>query len=167
MSHESVSDDLVCWLPLLEWMHTTTHKSLNYSNFLNTAGTAKYSNRRIPALTLRERSGDFQRPDVVRPLAKTTISDIAVIARRMGMRWKESRPADGLLGAEGHSHIIPMNIGFPIAGSINMDRTEINIPNARCDRLGARLIRRDVTIGVRDFTFGTQQEIVVYIAQAR
>ncbi|MCJ1474775.1 hypothetical protein MMC13_003435 [Lambiella insularis] len=184
---EIVSDDLVCWLPLLEWIHTTTYESLNYSNFLNTAGTEGYSKRRIPALILRERSWDFQRPDVVRPLAKTTISDIAVIARRMGMRWKDFRPADGVLRAEGHSHIITstvvrslgivlqysytgqgarlelarMNMGFPIAGSINMERTEIYIPTARCDRLGAGVIRGDVTIGVRDFTIGTQQEIIV------
>jgi hypothetical protein len=61
---------------------------------------------RRPALTFEERSCDFQLPDVVRPLARTSVSAIAIIARRMGMRWKDFRPVDGVMRAEGKDYIL-------------------------------------------------------------
>ncbi|MCJ1402304.1 hypothetical protein MMC11_005524 [Xylographa trunciseda] len=179
LSH-SPSDELACWLPLLDQIHKTTQLSSSGTNFT-------LANLRIPALVFRERSWDFQPPDVVRPLAKTTVADIAVIARRMGMRWKDFRPGDGVLRAEGHSHIITStvvrslgiviqysytgqgrrlqmaerNLGRAGVHYIQSERDEIYIPRARSDRLGGGVLRGEQMLQVPDITVGTQQEIVV------
>ncbi|KAH8202519.1 hypothetical protein TruAng_003327 [Truncatella angustata] len=52
------------------------------------------------------RSWDFMPPDVVRPFASTTLSDIAILARRMGMTWTEFKPAEGVLEAQGSGHAL-------------------------------------------------------------
>lgn len=181
-SHRTTSDELACWEPLLDAIHTTTFESLFFT--YREGFDMTLNKRRVPALVLKERSWDFQPPDVVRPLAKTTISDIAVLARRMGMRWKDFRPSDGVLRAEGHSHIITStvvrslgiilqyghtgqsareqrNLGISMTSPINMERKEIYIPTMRSDQLGAGVIHGDAESGIPTFTIGTQQEIVV------
>ena len=60
----------------------------------------------MPILQFQENSWDFQLPDVVRPLAKTSVATIAIIARRLGMRWKEFDPIHGTMRAEGNGQII-------------------------------------------------------------
>ena len=179
-SSQNPSDELACWLLLLDQIHKTTESSMSGLKL-------DMSSPRIPALILRERSWDFQPPDVVRPLAKTSVSDIAIIARRMGMRWKDFRPADGVLRAEGHSHIITStmvrslgivlqysytgqgrrlqmaerNHGRSGVNDLYSERNEIYIPRARSDRLGCGVIRGDPMLAVPDVTVGTQQETVV------
>lgn len=49
---------------------------------------------------LQERSWDFMPPDIVKPLASSTIGAMIVFAHRLGMRWTEFRPYDGVLRAE-------------------------------------------------------------------
>lgn len=85
--------EMVCWVLLLHQIHEST---MSYS------GVAAYR----PAVTFEERSWDFQIPDIVRPLATITVCDLAIIARRLGMQWKDFRPVDGILRAEGGGHII-------------------------------------------------------------
>ena len=60
----------------------------------------------IPDLKLQRRSWDFVPPEVVRPLASVTICDIAVMARRLGMIWKQFEPLEGNLRAEGNGHTV-------------------------------------------------------------
>ena len=45
-------------------------------------------------------------PDTPKPLATSTVHDIAVIVRRTGMEWKEFNPSEGNMSAEGGVHII-------------------------------------------------------------
>ncbi|MCJ1381242.1 hypothetical protein MMC17_004351 [Xylographa soralifera] len=179
-SSHNPSDELACWLPLLDQIHRITYLSLSRVNFTKTSLS-------IPTLVFRERSWDFQPPDVVRPLAKTTVSDIAIISRRMGMRWKDFRPADGVLRAEGHSHIITSTVvrslglvlqyshtgqvhrlwmversfGRLDVDDLHRERNEIYIPRAISDRLGYGIIRGQPELALREITVGTQQEIVV------
>ena len=110
------TDELVSWLPLLHWFHEVTRASFEGVELpeprdaSDTTPETLLTWRRYPALVMQERSWDFQPSDVIRPLAKTTVSTIAIMARRMGMRWKDFRPDDGILRAEGHSHIITSTI---------------------------------------------------------
>jgi hypothetical protein len=53
---------------------------------------------------------DFQLPHVVRPLATTPVGVIAIIARRLGMRWKEFRPVDRIMRAEGNGQLTTSTI---------------------------------------------------------
>jgi hypothetical protein len=49
-------------------------------------------------------SWDFMPPDVVRPLATTTLGNILIIAHRLGTEWRELRPGEGIMRAEGSGH---------------------------------------------------------------
>ena len=51
-------------------------------------------------------SWDFMPADCPKPLASSTVGDIAVIVRRTGMVWKEFKPGEGRMSAEGGPHVI-------------------------------------------------------------
>ncbi|KAK5195893.1 hypothetical protein LTS03_002724 [Exophiala xenobiotica] len=189
-SIENPSDELVCWLPLLHWLHETTKASLDPDEIPQN-GNAEMCvlqplrRKRLPALTKRERSWDFQPPDVSRPLAKSTVSDIAVLARRMGMKWKMFRPEEGIMRAEGHSHIITSTLVRSLgtvlhyrytgqarrldrantlytptlAGSPLKEQEEIYIASPNADRLGCGVIRGDGTLRVPNFIVGSRFEV--------
>ncbi|KAI9885107.1 MAG: hypothetical protein M1823_003118 [Watsoniomyces obsoletus] len=56
-------------------------------------------------ITPRERSWDFVPSDVIRPLALSNVTDIGIIGRRLGMKWIEFRPSDGIMKAEGGGRV--------------------------------------------------------------
>jgi hypothetical protein len=90
------SHERVCWLELLDSIQTSA-SALRINDI----------NGYCPAvIRFQERSWDFQPPDVVRPLAKTSVGGIAIIARRLGMRWKEFDPVHGIMRAEGNDQVI-------------------------------------------------------------
>lgn len=188
---EPYRGELACWIHFLHWVHEISQASLeNEIPKRQDPVQYPYVRTRFPAVIFREKSWDFQQPDVVRPLAKTTLSDIAVIARRMGMRWKDFRPSDGILRAEGHSHIFTStvvrslgivlqysytgqgqrlqmaegNLGKTLAGSLLKEQEEIYIPRARADRLGCGVLRTEPLLGLPDLTVSTQAEIVTTLS---
>jgi hypothetical protein len=165
-------NDTVCWVPLLHQIHLADAR----------AGASKTLGISLPALSFKERSWDFQLPDIVRPLAICSLSDVVVIARRLGMRWKDFRPFDGNLRAEGHFHMITStnvrSLGTVLQYSytfkeewkptyrlgmiqgFSKEREEIYMPTTGADRLGFEIIRGYTEIHIPHFTLGTQQEIV-------
>ena len=64
----------------------------------------------VASLTSVERSWDFIPPDVSRPMALTTIHCICVIAIRLGMTWKDVRPTEGVMTAEGNGYTITSSL---------------------------------------------------------
>lgn len=187
--------DLVSWLELLSQMHHSTHQSLSASKtqddvnreikLVNAHQLFHSDYRRIPAVEVVERSWDFQPPDVSRPLAKTTLSTLAVMARRMGMRWKVFRPEDGIMHAEGSGHVLTSTVvrtlGLVVqynyhgqTGSFFLNNSysrktrlgtarkneEIYIPTREADSLGAGVVRGDERLGLSDFVLDTQDDTV-------
>lgn len=57
-------------------------------------------------MVLREWSWDFMPPEVVRPLATTTVGTLVVLAHRLGMAWRDLQPSRGYIRAEGNGHTI-------------------------------------------------------------
>lgn len=55
----------------------------------------------ILTLDLHRQSWDFVPPDVVRPLARSTITTMVILARRLGMEWKTFDISTELFRAEG------------------------------------------------------------------
>ena len=59
-----------------------------------------------PKIRFVQHSWDFVPPDVVKPLASSTVGDIAIIVRRTGMIWKTFEPHKAIMSAEGGPHVI-------------------------------------------------------------
>jgi hypothetical protein len=150
--------EMVCWVLLLHHIHEST---MSYS------GVPAYR----PAVTFEERSWDFQVPDIVRPLATITVCDIAIIARRMGMQWKDFRPVDGILRAEGGGHIITSTLVRSLGLLVQYNYTrpptplwltvpERYIPVSDSDALGFGIITGVGSILGQDPPIGTTQEFI-------
>ncbi|KAL5348447.1 hypothetical protein ACLOAV_006930 [Pseudogymnoascus australis] len=187
----SFGGEMASWIPLLHWVHESVHASLQHETNIPDPVSFAPPKFRLPAVIFRERSWDFQPPDALRPLAKTTLSDIAIIARRMGMKWKDFRPSEGILRAEGHSHTITSTVvrslgiilqysytgqsqrlraaelnirGDYISGSIIPEKDEIYILRAGADRLGCGVLRADTRLSLPDLTVSTQSEIITALS---
>ena len=51
-------------------------------------------------------------PDLVRHVASSTLGDIIAIVYRLGREWRELRPAEGIMRAEGNGKsIVPISVG--------------------------------------------------------
>ncbi|PMD13407.1 hypothetical protein NA56DRAFT_711985 [Hyaloscypha hepaticicola] len=131
------------------------------------SGVAAYR----PAVTFEERSWDFQIPDIVRPLATITVCDLAIIARRMGMQWKDFRPVDGILRAEGRGHIITStlvkSLGLLVQYNYNGPPPHLSIrlpgryiPLEESDALGFGIITGEGSILEQNPPISTIQEII-------
>jgi hypothetical protein len=158
------SHEMACWVELLLGIHTCI---ASYGSEKETV-----NNGRVPGLFFQERSWDFQLPDVVRPLAKTSVEAIAVIARRMGMRWKDFRPVDGVMRAEGNQQIITATLVRSIGAVLQYSKTsrllatpeypEIYIPTKGSDALGFAIIIPDyyINFGGDPLSVGTRQQLL-------
>ena len=96
------SQDLACWLYLLESIRLNEIQRQGSGLYTAPSGTQFFS----PACRLRERSWDLLSPELVWPLARTTVSDIAIIVRRLGMTWRAFQPEEGIMSAEGNGHLV-------------------------------------------------------------
>lgn len=98
--------DLVGWISLLKRIELLQQSvweemgAIDYEKLKITPNDIVLS----PALDPREWSWDFMPPEVVRPLATTTVGTLAVLAHRMGMVWRDLQPSRGYLRAEGNGH---------------------------------------------------------------
>ena len=99
------SDELACWVPFLESLHEN-EQELQEHGCYNYGMSEERQELIGPAVRFRERSWDSVPPDILRPLAISTVPHIAVMARRLGMSWVAFRPEDGIMRAEGSGQII-------------------------------------------------------------
>ena len=127
----------------------------------------------IPDLKMQRRSWDFVPPEVVRPLASVTVSDIAVMARRLGLIWKQFDHLEGNLRAEGNGHTIistavrsmgtVLQIGikdFLPTGDPAEEFNELYIPSEAADKMGFGLVPGEASLGVPDYKLGTEEEVL-------
>lgn len=100
--------ELACWISFLQAVHIKSESMV--AQMPQKEILSRTDNEGVlagfPAVAFRERSWDFMTPEVVRPFASITISDAAVLARRLGMEWMEFKPSEGIMKAEGGDHII-------------------------------------------------------------
>ena len=161
------SHERVCWLPLLKSIHDLT--------FLLKDSCARSASCQIAAIRYQESSWDFQLPDVVRPLAKASVETTAIIARRLGMRWKEFDPVHGILRAEGNGQLITAtnirSLGtviqyFETGPRFNIVHalSKAYIPIREADSLGFGRIRYSLNFTYnpdgRTLTIGTRQQVL-------
>lgn len=60
----------------------------------------------LPCLVPRRRAWDLLPVDVNKPIAATTLHDIAIIARRLGMNWQHFEPESGRMLAQSGPHVL-------------------------------------------------------------
>jgi hypothetical protein len=104
----------------------------------------------IPVVQIIHKSWDFMPTDVVRPMASSTVSDIAVMARRLGMVWKTFDPGSGSMRAEGNGHVITSTMVRSLGTVLQYSFTSrknagncIYIPVREADKLGFGLVEFD------------------------
>lgn len=99
--------ELASWISLL----ASLNRSTNYSLAM-LSRQIKAVEVRLTVASLRsvERSWDFVPPDVSRPMALTTIHCISVIAGRLGMTWRDVRPTEGVMTAEGNGYTLTSSL---------------------------------------------------------
>ena len=149
------NEDRVGWLELLDHLHLLQRDYGSGGLHLNPVYGRPLWQMSWPAITLRERSWDFIPPNIVRPVATSTVGDIIVLAHRLGMAWTDLRPADGIMRAEGRGRsIISTTVrGFGMLLLFKYDRVgkvphsylnsedpEDIIPSAPADKLGFGII---------------------------
>ena len=108
-SLDSISDteETASWIALLASLYRSTTDSITK---LASQPHKIETRLTLPLVESVERSWDFMPPDVSRPMALTTIHCICVIAVRLGMTWKDVRPTEGVMTAEGN--------GFTLTSSL-------------------------------------------------
>lgn len=181
-SFSNPSNEMVCWLPLLAVLHQHEREMERCGCYKASYDTLLRHGRfpLAPALTIRERSWDFMSPDVVRPFATTNISDIGVLARRLGMTWADFRPDDGVLRAEGKEHVItsttvrsigivlqymrisarPSSLADEKHKWYEAVRDELYIPVREADGMGFGVLPGFDLLGVPEYRIGTIDDVL-------
>lgn len=180
--------ELASWVTLIEALHTNSREILK----LFGTGIAESEKENvirinekevglatspidylIPDIMIQERSWDFVPPEVVRPLAIISIADLAIMARRLGMIWKQFQPLDGNLRAEGAGYtitssdvrsmgtVLQVGIRDPLPSTFSLqDVNELYIPSEAVDKMGFGIVPGDAVLGIPDYTIGTEEEIL-------
>ena len=117
------TDDLVSWILFLSELHDMQALQLmscaetqawvlreNFDPLIREIPPDRVWNMEGISITLRKRSWDLMPPDIVRPLAMTNVSNIIILAHRMGMSWRDLRPSEGRMRAEGHGQSLSATI---------------------------------------------------------
>ena len=169
------ADDLVSWLGLVNMLHRLQSYHPLHDPSKNDRVSAAMMPCRMscPAITFRTRSWDFMPPDIVRPFATSNVGDMIALAHRLGMLWKDIRPGDGIMRAEGNGQSITSTSvrGFGLllqytydvsivriqTGIGNRgDLTTPTIASREADMLGFQITPR--TYGIPNFVFGSPMD---------
>ena len=180
---EERSNELVCWLSLLGSLHRNEWELRRYGCYrikLHCGEPSEQQQLVGPAVRFREMSWDFMSPDIVRPFAITTVSDIAVMARRLGMSWEVFRPEEGIMRAEGNGHGISSTLARSIGlilqyirlgGCVNsspklffsdvreVSKAEMYIPTREADMMGFGILPGYDRLKIPFFKVGTKNEV--------
>jgi hypothetical protein len=132
---EETSTDQVGWISLLKQLEHLQEATWSELGTLDPRKSSEVPAMMIlsPAMVLREWSWDFMPPEVVRPLATTTVGTLVVLAHRMGMSWRDLQPSCGYIRAEGNGHTISSTTirGFGILVQYTFDDSYIPSHAAR------------------------------------
>ena len=180
---EEKSTELVCWLAFLGSLHCNEWELQRYGCYTRDSPNDNLGVQRQlvgPVVRFREMSWDFMPPDIVRPLAVTTVSDIAIMVRRLGMSWEVFNPEEGTMRAEGNGHGISStfvrSIGvilqyIPIARIApyspkllssfvrELSKSELYVPTREADMMGFGILPGYNRLGIPSFKIGTSNEV--------
>lgn len=180
---EEIGSEFNCWLPLLRSLHQNEWELESYGcyNQKILPGDPIATGQLVrPAVRYREMSWDFIQPGMVRPCAVSTVSDIAILARRLGMSWEDFNPEGGSMRAVGNGHGIfttftrPIGLQLqyihresgvtfaetsasPITGRLS--KAELYIPTREADLMGFGILPGCNSLNVPNFKVGSTAEV--------
>ena len=150
------SGDQVGWLALLDQLHLFQENYRRKGITPNIIIDNPMLEMNCPAITLRERSWDLIPPDIIRPVATSTVGDIIALAHRLGMGWNDLRPGDGIMRAEGSGRSIVSTAvrGFGVLLQFNYEPAKYDVsnyngtvPSMPADKLGFGIIESGLGLG--------------------
>ncbi|GAB7356746.1 hypothetical protein MBLNU459_g7648t1 [Dothideomycetes sp. NU459] len=106
---------------------------------------------RCPGVEIMSQSWDFVPSDVVRPLAFTTVAAIAVVARRLGLAWKQFEPYEGVFRAEGNHQVVSSTVVRGIGTILQYSRDPVMDADADAQ---AHIRRTSPVLMADDLGFG-------------
>lgn len=188
----SVSTEQVSWVMFLEALHYNslfTYRGLGDfqlftppQQMLELQSSVEDQPYSMYDVTIEERSWDFMPAEVIRPLAVVSVSDIAIIARRLGMNWRQFDLVDSNLRAEGNGYTITstlvrsvgivleitvdQNVPYKYNSSNDLDVSLLNelyIPSETADKLAFGIVSGLPGFGIPDYKLGTLEEIVTLL----
>ena len=160
------SGDQVGWLALLDQLHLFQENYRVKGITPNITTDRPMQQMNCPAITLRERSWDLIPPDIIRPVATSTVGDIIALAHRLGMGWNDLRPGDGIMRAEGGGRSIVSTAvrGFGVLLQFNYEPANYDvsnyggtIPSIPADKLGFGIMESGIN-SVWDIEFEGNNE---------
>lgn len=141
------SDELACWVPLLAQLHK---QGKNIVKYFPQSPSSVANDTTVPVIQFIQKSWDFMPVDVVRPMASSTVSDVAIMARRLGQVWKSFDPGMGSMRAEGNGHVITSTLARSLGTILQYTYTSRDnsrncfyIPVKEADKLGFGLVEFD------------------------
>jgi hypothetical protein len=145
------SDELACWVPLLAQLHKQGKEIIDHFPPSDAGRQLTVDNdTTVPVIQFIRKSWDFMPVDVVRPMASTTVSDVAIMARRLGQVWKKFDPGAGQMRAEGNGHVITSTLARSLGTILQYTYTTRDnpqncfyIPVKEADKLGFGLVEFD------------------------
>ena len=185
------SNELVSWIKLIEALHYNSRRTLELTGygdsqltlsptnakqvFFNALGNQKYL---IHDMRIEERSWDFVPPEVVRPLAVVGVSDIAIMARRLGMFWKQFDPLEGNMRAEGNGFtitstlvrsigiVLQIGVSDPLPDEYDMEQVhELYIPSEAADKMGFGIVPGQAGLNIPDYKLGTEAQVLATVKE--
>lgn len=133
-----------------------------------------------PALRFHEMSSDSMPSGATRPFVITTVSDIAILARRLGMSWEVFDPEEGSMRARGNGHgifsLMPRpnclvlqydSLEFGVKSTekrifLNdriLSKSELYIPTREADMMGFGILPGYASLNIPSFQLGTKDEV--------
>jgi hypothetical protein len=130
---------LVSWVPFLREMHRLYIFSLCHTDLEDVSKDKNVCAE--PAVVYLRRSWDLVPPDVARPLAKTSVGTMVVLATRFGMKWRTLERQGGTITmiADGNGYVLNSvhvrGIGLVVSflrssTSVSRTNTDTPIPNS-------------------------------------
>ncbi|KAI9893286.1 MAG: hypothetical protein M1814_000415 [Vezdaea aestivalis] len=152
------------WLSLFASLY-----SMQYEMSRRCSGPIAPGSMSIPKYIDSVQSWDFVPAEVIRPFATTTLGSIAVVAKRLGMRWRDFRPHDGVMNAEGNGQTLTSttvrSLGLLLQYSCDPQGQDFNfpyVPSSASDLLAFGIVPAS-GLGTPRLTVGTLNDIKALI----
>ncbi len=180
---EERSSDFASWLLLLGSLHSNERELKRYGCYSLPALSGNQNSQRQlvgPAVRFHELSWNSMPRESVHPSAVTSVSDIAIIARRLGMTWQVFSPEGGCIRAVGNGHGISSTVArhiglvlqytriegdatsfrksiLPTASRVS--KTELYVPTREADMTGFGILPGCDSLNIPDLKVGTTAEV--------